>query len=132
MRHPIRVLSTLLAVAVTMCASAASAQAELTANVPFAFKVGNTTHQAGQYTLRTDEEMMRVEIAPLKGAPTAALVETRLAAPEPLTAEPRLVFDKVGDVYYLAELWTPGQEGFLLHVTKAKHTHVAVKLGKTS
>ena len=48
MRHPVRVLSTLLAVAVTLGASVAHAETEVVSNVPFAFKVGNATLPAGR------------------------------------------------------------------------------------
>lgn len=133
MRHPIRVFSTLVAVAITTFASVAHAQVEVVSSVPFAFKVGNTVHPAGHYTLRTNDADMTIQITPAHGKQTVALVETRLGAPEHPLGEGRLVFDKVGDVYYLSEVWTPGDDGFLLHATKAKHTHVAVKvMGKTS
>jgi hypothetical protein len=121
-----------VAVAITTCASGAHAQIEVVSTVPFAFKAGNTMHPAGQYTLRTDDAEMTIQITPAHGRSTVVLAETRLGAPERPLDEGRLVFDKVGDAYYLSEVWTTGDDGFLLHVTKAKHTHVAVKLGKTS
>jgi hypothetical protein len=57
-------------------------------------------------------------------------VITRLGATEPPAAEARLVFDKVGAVSYLSELWMPGSDGYLVHAAKGKHTHVSVKATK--
>jgi hypothetical protein len=54
-------------------------------------------------------------------------VLTRIAEPDPPASEAKVVFDKVGDVYYLSEVWMPGSDGFLLMATKEKHTHVKVK-----
>ncbi len=38
-------------------------------------------------------------------------------------ADGHVVFDKIGDAYTLAEIWIPGQDGYILAVTKAKHEH---------
>jgi len=130
MRHPIRVLSTLLAVAITFGVSVAHAETEVVSNVPFAFKVGKATLPAGEYTLRTNGADLTVQLTPAHGKSVVALAETRLGAPKRPLDEGRLVFDKLGDTYYLSELWAPGDDGFLLHLTKEKHTHVTTTLGK--
>ncbi|MDH4272557.1 MAG: hypothetical protein OEW18_11355, partial [Candidatus Aminicenantes bacterium] len=61
----------------------------------------------------------------------------RLAQPAPPLAEPQLVFDEVGNfepsyteyftVYLLAEVWLPGEEGFLVHTTKGAHKNKIIK-----
>lgn len=127
MRHALYATAAALAVTFTAGVSVAQAQVEVVAHVPFAFKAGATTHPAGEYTFRTDDDAMTVQITPQKGSANVVLAETRLAAPETALSNGRLVFDKAGDTYYLSEFWTPGDEGFLLHVTKAKHSHVTVK-----
>ncbi len=55
---------------------------------------------------------------------------TRLAAPEVSLVDAHLVFDKVGDTYYLSEVWMPGEDGFLLYAAKGKHTHTLIKFHK--
>ena len=44
--------------------------------------------------------------------------------------EGRLIFDKIGDTNYLAELWLPDQDGFVLHATNEPRTHTSVKLDR--
>lgn len=41
--------------------------------------------------------------------------------------EPHIVFDKIGERYFLSEVWLPGADGYLLHATNEKHTHQHVK-----
>ena len=61
----------------------------------------------------------------------------KLTPAEPPAAEPRLVFDEVGNfepsyteyftVYVLAEVWLSGQDGYLIHTTKGAHKTQVVK-----
>jgi hypothetical protein len=37
-----------------------------------------------------------------------------------------IVFDKVGEVYTLSEIWIPGEDGLLLVATKGKHEHKTI------
>ncbi len=39
-----------------------------------------------------------------------------------------LVFDKVGDTYLLSELWIPGEDGYLLQITKGAHEHIVLNI----
>jgi hypothetical protein len=65
------------------------------------------------------------------GKETPIAVIERIAQPVPPVAEPRLVFDEVGDfapsyteyitVYVLSEVWLPGEDGYRVHVTKGAH-----------
>jgi hypothetical protein len=131
MRKWLGVFAVALAATITAGVSAAYAQGAVTSDVPFAFKLGNKTFEPGKYTFRPDDQDAVITITSPKGASSPAIVETRLAEPDPSLGDGRLVFDKVGDVYYLSELWVPGAEdGFLLHITKGPHTHVNVKLNK--
>jgi hypothetical protein len=110
--------------------SVARAQDSLAADVPFTFVAAGAPHGPGRYELRINEDQMSLSLVPAKGAARPVLSITRLAAPVAPAADGRLVFDKVGDTYYLAEAWFPGEDGFVLHLTKEKHTHQAVKLHK--
>jgi hypothetical protein len=52
------------------------------------------------------------------------LVLTRMAAGIHTTPrDAHVVFDKVGDQYWLAEIWIPGEDGIDLHNTTLKHEH---------
>jgi hypothetical protein len=120
----------MLAILITAGVSAAYAQTAAIADVPFAFRVGSASFEPGKYELRPGDNLMTMMIVPVKGREAVASVITRLGEPEPPISEGRLVFDKVGDLSYLSEVWIPGSDGYLLHSTKEKHTHVKVKLTK--
>ena len=61
----------------------------------------------------------------------------KLAQPEPAIEEPQLVFDVVGNFepsyteyvtdYLLAEVWLPGEDGFLVNTLKGAHQHQTIK-----
>ena len=61
----------------------------------------------------------------------------KLAEPRPAIQEPQLVFDVVGNFepsyteyvtdYLLAEVWLPGEGGFLVFITKGAHQHQTIK-----
>lgn len=130
MRHTIAARSVLVGLALLACASVAHAQSEVKVDVPFAFKAGGTSFEPGQYTLRTNDVDMTVELTPARGRAYPLLAETRLGGTGLPPTEGRLVFDKVGDQHYLAEVWVPNEDGYLLLVTKGGHSHVHVKFSK--
>ena len=130
MRHLLRILAVTLALAMTSGASIAYAQEQMTFDATFAFRLGNQVHQSGHYSLTVNEDQRMLSIAPANGAANMALVQTRLAEPESPLSGGHIVFDRVGDLYYLSEVWIPGYDGFLLHATKEAHSHAKVKLAK--
>ena len=71
------------------------------ATIPFAFNVEGKVLPAGQY-----------EFTPAANLATL------------------IVFDKVGDVFTLSEIWVPGLDGFMLHMTKEAHEHRIVNVSK--
>ncbi len=100
----------------------------LRANIPFQFTVEGKSLPAGQYEFipSGNAETIRV-VDQEKGLSSAALVVTRLGAGIHTTPkDAHIVFDKVGDTYFLSELWIPGIDGFLLHSTRGKHEHKTV------
>lgn len=129
-RTLLRIAAVALAVAFTAGPSIAYAQEALSIDAPFAFKVGASAFPAGKYGLQPNDKEMSMKITPPKGAAAVVSVVTRLGTLEPLPAEAKVVFDKVGEVFYLSEIWIPGFDGYLVHVTKEKHTHVTVNANK--
>jgi hypothetical protein len=117
-------------VALVGATSRASAQGILQANIPFKFTVSGKTHDAGKYECRVLDDDQTLEFTGPAKAGGFVQVMTRLAAPEASLADGRLVFDKVGDTYFLSEMWLPGQDGFLVHAARERHTHHVVKLQK--
>jgi hypothetical protein len=105
-------------------------QNTLTADIPFTFVTAGRTFNPGTYTLKVGEDLMSVEVVPPSGTPAVELVVTRLWEPPMEPTQGHLVFDKVGNTYTLSEMFIPGEEGYLLHVTKEAHAHQTVPLRK--
>jgi hypothetical protein len=97
--------------------------------ITFPFQVGEKTLPAGKYDIEQPTRELLV-FRPAKGAGVEAKVITRLAQPSAPLAQPKVVFDKVGDKYTVAEVWFPGRDGFLLSGTNEQHTHHTVKAAK--
>ena len=77
-------------------------QTILTANVPFAFKVGDKQLPAAAYAVR---EMGRATLIQSKDYKESVLGIYNDAGPSKAD-ETKLVFNKVGDHYFLAQIWT--------------------------
>jgi hypothetical protein len=105
--------------------------------VPFEFKAAGKSFPAGEYRVALKGEG---EIALRKGPDgeeVAVPFVQKLEQPKPPLKEPQLVFDMVGNFepsyteyvtdYLLAEVWLPGEGGFLIHTTKGAHQSKTVK-----
>ncbi|MGE5360095.1 MAG: hypothetical protein ACM3NQ_13850 [Bacteroidales bacterium] len=100
------------------------------ASIPFSFTVDNKVMPAGRYEISvTDAGLGLLTLTPAKGAAMAVPVITRLASTKS-DVEPRFVFDKVENTYYLSEVWFPPYDGFMIRDTKQPHTHATVKAQK--
>ncbi len=124
-----------LSLVTMLVASFAYAQKPIAhAKIPFAFMVGKATLPAGEYDFVADstpEVVMRIMNVDKKSEAVFEPVITRLAAGMHTTPkDSHIVFDKVGDVYTLSEIWVPGEDGYLLHATKGKHEHHIVSVPK--
>lgn len=129
-------MATAVALALFLVAGAASAFAQAEFKVPFPLQAGGKKLGAGDYavTKTADGGLVLKQVS--TGKETAVAVIERIAQPVPPVAEPRLVFDEVGDfapsyteyitVYVLSEVWLPGEDGFRVHVTKGAHKTKAV------
>jgi hypothetical protein len=95
--------------------------------VGFPFMLSGKQLPAGRYTIEQPTSELLIFQEEKNGAPRIeAAVITRLAAPAtPLTAS-KLIFDKVGNTYYLSEVWFRNRDGFLLYGSKEAHTHQGV------
>ena len=101
----------------------------LQGNISFDFKVGNKVFPAGQYKFTPDTIGKYFTIEGPGNVSGTALVITRVAGEIHTTPnDAHVVFDKVGETYFLAEIWIPGQDGFLLHSMRGKHEHRIVNV----
>jgi len=100
---------------VTLTANAQiRSDATIRANIPYSFVVNNTTLPAGKYLITvadpygTDATVLEIRSA---NAKTAVLFETDFVAVPSLAPRTELVFDKIGDAYFLSKVFLQGDSG---------------------
>ena len=128
-RVSLLLFAAVFALAIAPRAGWAQTQTEgLSANIPFEFQAGKTTLPAGEYTFRLTDDRMGVTLFPAKGSPIGLMVITRLGSGPGKGTDGDVVFDQVAGRNYLAEVWLPGEDGFLMLATKEQHSHKFVHL----
>jgi hypothetical protein len=90
-----------LIVACTIAIPVVHAQTSMTASVPFAFAVGDRQLPAGAYEVR---DMGRATLIATRDGDGKVLGIYQYAGPS--NGETKLVFDKVGDRYFLRQIWS--------------------------
>lgn len=100
--------SFVLLAAALLFASTAQAQAlHVKADIPFDFVVGNTVYSAGTYSIAPATQSSNALL--LDGRDTRAIVmpvQCSSALPSETT---KLVFDRMGDTYFLRQVWVVGR-----------------------
>ena len=125
------------ATAFVLVLGAGAAFAQASFKVAFPIKVSGKNLAAGEYVVAKAAGGGLVLTQVSTGKETPLAVMERIAQPTPPVAEPKLVFDEVGDfapsyteyltVYVLSEVWLPGEDGYRIHVTKGAHKTKEVK-----
>jgi hypothetical protein len=120
-----------------LVAAASPARAQSAFKVPFNFESGGKKLAAGQYVVARTGDGQVTFRQEATGKEVVIPFTRKLPPAEPAAADPRLVFDEVGNfepsyteyftVYVLAEVWLSGQEGYLIHTTKGAHKERIVK-----
>lgn len=95
----------------------AQAQAQespmLKAYIPFAFTVGNKTLPAGDYEIRrglsTQPELLLIQGEDHENWKQEMFFLTNLAQASATPTKTQLVFDHVGDSYFLSKVWMAGE-----------------------
>ena len=101
----------------------------LKAKIDFAFKVEGKVLPPGEYEFTRDAQAQNFRIQDNGKNGALAPVLTRLGGDLHATAEDaHLTFDVVGDTYILSEIWIPGEDGYLLQMTKGAHTHKIINV----
>ena len=94
--------------AATLLAQTTVSQRLMTVNVPFAFAVEDHSLPAGEYLVLTVTPERSIRITSIDGK-HSAIVNTLPNYAKTPSANSRLVFHKYGDEYFLAQVWTGGQ-----------------------
>ena len=84
---------------------------QIDVKVPFAFVVGDTRLPAGSYEIRTPEDTSP-DILEIRSVDrrTAVIFDTQSAQSrnDQVEKKTELIFDKVGDQYFLSQIWVAG------------------------
>lgn len=86
-----------------------SSQQLMKVNIPFAFGVQDQSLPAGQYLVFTVTPERSIRIVSANGKHSAIVNTLPNYAKEP-SSNSRLVFHRYGNEYFLAEVWTAGQD----------------------
>jgi hypothetical protein len=124
-------------IVIGLLAGAASASAQATFKIPFKFEAAGNKLPAGDYRIApkgADQLSLRQEP---DGPEILVPFAQRLEIPAEPIAEPQLLFHVVGNFepsyteyvtdYVLAELWMPGEQGYLVRAMKGAHGNQWVK-----
>lgn len=133
-----RLVALTIAFAVLALAAAAPpADAQAAFKVPFPFESAGKKFPAGAYVVTRTANGQATFQQVSTGKESLLALGQKLPPADPPAAEPRLVFDEVGNfepsyteyftVYVLAEVWLSGQDGYLVHLTKGAHKHRIIK-----
>ena len=98
----------LLFTAASVFAQMRSSQQLMKVNVPFAFSVEDRSLPAGEYLVLTVTPERSIRITSTDGK-HSAIVNTLPNYAKTPSANSRLVFHKYRDEYFLAQVWTGGQ-----------------------
>ena len=99
-----------LGVLALLAAASAFGQSNVRYDIPFEFHFKDTVMPAGQYDVNaaTNNQRNLLSLEGDGGRPHGYIVTHGIGGGTDVPAEGRLVFNKYGDTYYLAEVWTPG------------------------
>ncbi len=107
----------LVVLAVLISSTGAFAQAYAKASVPFAFAVGSAQLPAGTYEIKTLGQGNSSFV--IQNAETSAAAMSTAGREQPHNASAKLVFHRVGNAYFLAEVWrSSSAEGMIIPTSK--------------
>ena len=131
------VIMTIVAFTFVLIAGSVATYAQGTFTIPFKFQAGGKKFPAGEYRVAQKGDVQIILRKEPGGEEISIPFTQRLEQPKPPLEEPQLVFDVVGNFepsyteymtdYLLAEVWLPGEDGFLVHTTKGAHQNQIIK-----
>lgn len=131
------VILAIVAFTLVLIAGSTGVYAQGIFKIPFKFEAGGKKFSPGEYWVAQKEDGKIAFRKEPNGEEVLIPFIQRLPQPKPSIQEPQLVFDLVGNFepsyteyvtdYLLAEVWLPGEEGFLIHTTKGAHQSQTIK-----
>jgi hypothetical protein len=114
-RNLITILS-LVVMSLLLNAAGAYAQSYAKANVPFAFNLGAAQLPAGTYEVKVISQSREIMI---RNHETGAAALSIARSDRPGNTESKLVFDRIGNQYFLIEVWNGlGADGMIIPTSK--------------
>ena len=98
----------LLFTAASLIAQTTESQRLMTVNIPFAFAAGDHSLPAGEYLVLTVTPERSIRIVSTDGKHSAIVNTLPNYASSP-SENSRMVFHRYGNEYFLAQVWTAGQ-----------------------
>ena len=95
----------------------------ITFEIPYAFLVNGKEMPAGGYDLKVQRNSAAVLILVSLQTKERIYVQSLTRLADMGGAEPRIVFDKVENTYYLSEVHIPGIDGFHMQGAPGEHFH---------
>lgn len=107
----------LVVLAVLISSTGAFAQSYAKANVPFAFAVGSAQMPAGTYEIKTVGQGNSSVV--IQNDESSAAAMSIAGREQPRNTSAKLVFHRVGNTYFLAEVWRSSTaEGMIIPTSK--------------
>ena len=123
--------SVLFALTVLLLATAAHAQStNVKANIPFDFVVGDHAYSAGEYTIKSmlpSGAAVRIDNA--DESEKGITLSNACTSAQPATGT-KLVFQRLGDNYFLYQIWTEGNSSGREFPMSKTEVHLAKNYGK--
>ena len=86
------------------------------AKIPFGFRVSETVLPAGDYMVKEVGSLGTLQIRDEQtGKSIMLMTQSRTTGKNDA---PRLVFHRIGDQYFLSQVWMPGTDGLNLHKSR--------------
>lgn len=108
MKNALLRMTGMLALALLATTQAVRAQEPVQANIPFAFTAGDTALPAGEYRIEKVHGSSHVLLIRCTEGSPAIMVPTLPAASNGPQEKTKLIFDRYGDRYFLAQIWSAG------------------------
>ena len=114
----------MVAVAAVSVPAAAGAADKVRAYIPFEFTVGDDTLPAGNYQFEKQDIPQATVVGSLDHQARVMVIARAAYAPAGARVESRVIFNKYGNRYFLAEVWNAAN-GMGTRVTKSRHEREA-------
>ena len=116
----------MLVVAAGLSSASAQNSTQMTADIPFAFHVGDQSFAAGEYEVRLSNPSSPRRVVHLRSKDGSAnvLIQTNSVVNND-NGDAKLVFNRYGDRYYFAEAWTADTIG--MRVAKSQGERATAK-----